>query len=119
LQLASASVEFGDIAGRELRALHFDRTARLDDMRRVHLRCLECVTENLREHMRVDRLQSRPATAFDFQDAERGQRPVRLAHAAAADLELLADLHFARDQVAGAQARALDQVEQVARDLGR
>ena len=31
-------LRFGDVAGRKLRALHFDRAARLDDVSRVHLR---------------------------------------------------------------------------------
>jgi hypothetical protein len=108
----------GGVAGGELRGLHLDRAPRLEHVRERDLLGVERVVEHLREDGGVDRVQARAAAGLDIEDSERRQAAVRLAHAAAARAELAHDLHFARDDVARAELLALDQREDVARDLG-
>lgn len=69
----------------QLAALFRYHAARLDQVGQVHLRGGEGVVEHLSRHVRIDRLQA------------------RLAHAAAADLQVEADPDFARHRVPGAR----------------
>ena len=64
----AALLRIGDVPRRELRALHFDRTTRFDDVRRVHLGGVQRVTEHLREHVRAHRLAGADDGRFRFRE---------------------------------------------------
>jgi len=110
---------FAGISRSELGRLQLERAARLGHVRHIHLGRVQRVVEHLREHVRIDGSQARPATAFDLQDAHGRKRSVGFAHAPAAHLEVATDLDFAGHQVTRPQVITIDERKQVSRHARR
>src|SRR3546814_4339326 len=81
----------------------FERPAHLPYIGERHLRGVDRMAHRRRHHRSVDRSNARLAAVADVNEAQRGERPERLAHHRTADAQLSRKATLARKRVTDLQ----------------